>query len=364
MPLPDQPHPGTVPDPLEDGPGFAEVIAAAPVRQLARRELDGHVSLGSRELHELGATTAGIGWRDAPAAVLGRLQVVAGVLIGCFGIAGALIPTLTPLFTALGAPFADPDPSDSELDVAVGAAFAACALGGAELARRGLRRIRSGLEARRIADGDPAVAAADDPRARPTVALLAGPHEQVASLLWVRGDPDDPARVELRTLGERRLDPDDVAGAEDAVVELAEVALRAEAARGLPGPDRRTSAPDADRLRTIVAAARDVLPAADPTLPVPVDWEPDPLEDDGRSELAARLVRSSPLLWSSAVLERLAVEPGPPTNRPPAEWPDDAERRATTSANLPAELRQKLLWGGGRGRDRVVHRRGERGRQR
>ncbi|MGX6450233.1 hypothetical protein ACVU7I_19505, partial [Patulibacter sp. S7RM1-6] len=79
--------------------------------------------------------------------------------------------------------------------------------------------------------------------------------------------------------------------------------------------------------RALVRAVRRRLPTVDPREPVGWGWDPEPLTDGGRAEMAARLVRARPYLWNAAALERLAVDPARPLDHEPAEWPADRARR-------------------------------------
>jgi hypothetical protein len=93
-----------------------------------------------------------------------------------------------------------------------------------------------------------------------------------------------------------------------------------------------------------VAAARAALPAVDPREPVGPHWDPEPLTDAGRAELAARLVRARPLLWNAGVLDALRVDPGRRRNRGPRPWPGARKRREPLPSRLPDRRRVLLGW--------------------
>ena len=352
-------------DPLTDD-GAAELrrrIRAADVERVPRAELDGHVGLSSRALYELGVTIAPVGVRGVPSAVLGRLQIVAGVLVGGAFLGLAASSVLEGIFGLIGVL-----ENDSRDEVATGAAVGAVmALIGwpfVLIARDGVRRVRAGRARRRLVVGAGSDSA-DDPEARGTVAVVREPPGLRVSLLWLRGDPEDPERVELRSVIEERAPADDPIRAEDAVELLSEVALRSDAMRGLtaareevdasfdvdgigggpadgttepPGPDGSPGARAiARRARgaALVAAAGTELPSVDPREPVADGWDPEALTDDGRAELAARLVRARPLLWNAAELERLAVDPAHPDRHAAGPWPTDTARLADLAPAVP-----------------------------
>lgn len=347
-------------DPLTDE-GAAELrrrIGAAEVELVPRAELDGHVGLSSRALYELGVTIAPVGVRGVPAAVLGRLQVVAGVLVGGAFLGLAASAVLEGVFGLIGVL-----ENDSRDEVATGAAVGAVmALVGwpfVLIARDGVRRVRAGRAKRRLVVGagtDPA----DDPEARGTVAVVREPRGLRVSLLWLRGDAQDPERVELRSVLEEHVPADDPIRAEDTVELLSEVALRADAMRGLTAARDETDAsydvdgiggrpattvgrPGRTRGTALVAAAGTELPSVDPRKPVPDGWDPEALTDEGRADLAARLVRARPLLWNAAELERLAVDPRAPDAHRPGPWPTDTARLADLASPMRKSTRRWTL---------------------
>lgn len=353
-------------DPLT-ADGAAELrrgIERATPRRVDRGELDGHVGLSSRELYELGATVAPVGLRGVPSAVGGRVLVLVGALLGTVLLAMALALLLDPLFGVLFGDEVRRDVVDRSVEAGLGLAAVLGLPGwaGLALARFGARRVRAGLEDRRRSVVDRATPAADDPEARATVAVIREPGVLRVSLLWLRGDPEDAALVELRTLAEDRVPEDEPGRAEDAVSRLSEVALRADAGRGVPwaghGPSGRTDDPLEDggasvpapadaggrADRRLVAAARAALPRVDPREPVGPHWDPEPLTDAGRAELAARLVRARPLLWNAGVLDALRVDPGRRRAREPRPWPVARKRREPLPTRMSDGRRVLLGW--------------------
>lgn len=318
------------------------VAEAEPVR-LRRNELDGHVALSRSELYELGCTVRPLGLAGIPSALAGRLQVVAGALLASAGLAGALVPTLTPILGLLGEVFRDPDPTETEAGFAAAGMFLAAAAGGLALLRRGVRRLRRQAELRRRAAPAEAFDPSDDPLARTTVAVLRDVDELRVQLLWMRGDPEDPAYVETRVLAERRVEGEDRYGAEDAVLELLDVAARADAARGLgigtaaAGPGEATSG------RALVAGAerRGAAPV-DPSKPIADGWAPEPLTDEGAAELASRLVLARPVRWSAASLAPLVVDPAHLSDREPRPWPASRSRTGPGAPRVAPRLRRWL----------------------
>ncbi|WP_210491178.1 hypothetical protein [Patulibacter sp. SYSU D01012] len=325
-------------DPLT-AEGAAELrrrIADATPRAIPREELDGHVSLSPSEVWELGVAVAPAGVRGARAAILGRLLVLVGAALATAMLAVALRPVLEPVLGAISDRLRDP--GDEGVEAGTGLAAACLVLAAAAYAAvpRGVRLVRRGVAARRRAAVAAGVPAQDDPGARAAVAVVPEPGALRVSLLWLRADPEDPALLEVRTLAEERVPGDAAIGAEDAVVALSAVALRADAARALATgraaapPAVAVAGPPASRSRTsraLVREARRRLPAVDPREPVAPGWDPAPLTDRGRAEMAARLVRARPYLWNAAALERLAVDPARPRADKPAEWPADRIRR-------------------------------------
>jgi hypothetical protein len=93
-----------------------------------------------------------------------------------------------------------------------------------------------------------------------------------------------------------------------------------------------------------VAAARAALPAVDPRDPVDAHWDPEPLTEAGRAEMAARLVRARPLLWNAGVLDALRVDPGRRRDRAPRPWPVARKRREPLPTRLPDGRRAFLGW--------------------
>ena len=229
-------------DPLEPA-GAAELyrrVAEAPVQQVQRAELAGHVGLTDRELYRLGCTTASPGVTGAVAAVGWRVVAFAGAVLAALGLAMAVAGGVVPLLGGLG----DPDPIDVPRGLGLAVLAIGTAAGGGWLLRRAVRALRH-LAARRRRAGGAAVAPADDRRARATVAVLRSPGALRVQLLWVRGAAGDPADVELRVLAEHVIEEDDGGRAEDAVASLSEVALRADSAHAL----RRSHGPAALGLR-------------------------------------------------------------------------------------------------------------------
>ncbi|MDO9408834.1 hypothetical protein [Patulibacter sp.] len=323
----------------DDGAALRDRVRQAPVQRVPRADLDGHVGLSSRTLHELGVTIAPIGLRDVPAAVAGRLQIVAGVLVAGALLGFALAFLAEGVFGLLGV--LENDRRDRVDSGAALATFVGLGgWGGVVLLRQGVRQVRAGRTHRRRARGagiDPAL----DPQARPTVAVVREPHGLRVSLLWLRGDPSDAGLLEVRTIAEERVPADLPGAAEDLVDRYAEVVVRADAARVLPRHDGVAAAP-ASAPAALVAAAATELPTVDPRVAVPDGWDPEPLTDDGRAELAARLVRARPKVWNAAELERLAVDPARPLRHRPGRWPSDTARRAPLAPPLPTGPRRLL----------------------
>ena len=167
------------------------------------------------------------------------------------------------------------------------------AYGGLTLLRRGIRGLRTLAAKRRLAGGHAARRPANDPHGRATVAVVRGPGLVRVQLLWVRGDAEDAAYVEVRTLAERQIEEDDAGRAEDAIAALSEIALRADNAHALRrdgglaalGLGRRRHPSVAERPRV-----PDAPPEDEPPLEVGPEWEPEPLTDAGQAELSRRLV--------------------------------------------------------------------------
>lgn len=330
-------------DPLaaDDGAALRDRVRQAPVQRVPRADLDGHVGLSSRTLHELGVTIAPVGLRDVPAAIAGRLLIAVGVLVAGALLGFALAFVAEGIFGALGV--LENDRRDRLDSGAALATFVGLGgWGGIVLARLGLRQVRAGRAERRRVRGagtDPAL----DPQARATVAVVREPHALRVSLLWLRGDPADAGLLEVRTIAEERVPADLPGAAEDLVDRYAEVVVRADAARGLPQHVGVEAAP-VSAPAALVAAAATELPVVDPEVVVPDGWDPEPLTDDGRAELAARLVRARPRTWSAAELERLAVDPARASRHRPGRWPSDEDRAAPLPPALPAG-RRRLLHG-------------------
>ncbi|CAB4945050.1 unannotated protein [freshwater metagenome] len=328
-------------DPLaaDDGAALRDRVRQAPVQRVPRADLDGHVGLSSRTLHELGVTIAPIGLRDVPSAVAGRLRIVAGVLVAGALLGFALAFVAEGVFGVLGV--LENDRRDRLDSGAALATFVGLGgWGGLVLLRQGLRQVRAGRAERRRVRGagtDPAT----DPQARPTVAVVREPHALRVSLLWLRGDPADAGLLEVRTVAEERVPADLPGAAEDLVDRYAGVVVRAGAARGLPQHVGVGAAP-VSTPATLVAAASTELPVVDPEAAVPDGWDPEPLTDDGRAELAARLVRARPRRWNAAELERLAVDPARPLRHRPGRWPSEAVRTAPLPPALPTGPRRLL----------------------
>jgi hypothetical protein len=254
-------------DPLTEA-GAAELrrrIDGATPHRVDRSELDGHVGLTSRELYELGVTVAPVGLRGVPSAVGGRVLVLLGALLGTVLLAMAAAFLLDPLFGGLFGDEVRRDSVDRSIEAGLGlaAAFGLPGWAGLALARFGARRVRAGLEDRRRSVVDRATPAADDPEARAPVAVIREPGVLRVSLLWLRGDVEDAALVELRTLAEERVPEDEPGRAEDAVSRLSEVALRADAGRTVPWAERgrSTRGPDGER-QVVREGAPDVVATA------------------------------------------------------------------------------------------------------
>jgi hypothetical protein len=317
-------------DPLEPA-GAVELyrrMHEAEPRRVRRTELEGHVGLTARELYELGCTLAPLDVMRVGGMVGWRLVVVAAVLTtsfsaACVGLAG---------LEALGV--ADPDPGDEPLDplsyVGLMGLFGALTYGGVALMRLGIRKLRALAARRRRAGARAAPSPIDDPQGRATVATLRGPGTLRVQLLWLRGDPRNPAYAEVRTLAERRVEEDEAGRAEDAVAALSEVALRADnahrlrhegglAALGLRRRRRR-------RGERAPARADDRDGGGGPPREVGVDWEPEPLTDAGQAEIARRLVTAEPERWSAFSLAPLLVERA--TRVDPPDRPTLTDRRA------------------------------------
>ena len=344
------------PDPLESD-GGAELrrrLLARGARHVPRTELEGHVGLSARELFELGCTRAPLGPLDLGAAVGRRVLVLVGAFLLAFGLAGGLSGTLGPLLDVWFGALRDPDPMPVGQALAVAGFFLAAAAGGRELILRSVRALRTrAAERRRVGPGqgrDPA----QDPQARTTVAVLRGPDVFRVQLLWLRADPADPAQVELRTLAEQRVPRDEPARAEEAVVRLSEVALRADAARDLVA-EQGAGALDATASRvggeTVPAAPSGTGPAdapgprgGSPRTPVRDGWELDPLTEEGEAELARRLCLAQPARWSAdalAPLVRAGAATGPVDAAALPAWPSGgAVRRGATPVLDPKVLRR------------------------
>jgi hypothetical protein len=327
-------------DPLEPT-GAAELyrrLDAAEPQRVRRAELEGHVGLTVRELYELGCTLAPLNARHVGAMTGWRLAVIAGALVASIGIAGALIGCLD----ALGIDRGDSDPYNTGAGLGVAAVFLAMAYGGLTLLRRGIRGLRTLAAKRRLAGGHAARPPANDPHGRATVAVVRGPGLVRVQLLWVRGDAEDAAYVEVRTLAERQIEEDDAGRAEDAVAALSEIALRADNAHALRrhgglaalglGRHRRPRVAERPRVP-------DAPPEDEPRLEVGPEWEPEPLTDDGQAELSRRLCLAPRERWSAAVLEPLLATRAAGVPRDPPPWP-----RSRTRGPVRDRLRKPLRW--------------------
>ncbi len=326
---------GWAPDPLEpDGAAELRRRLLARPRHVPRTELEGHVGLSARELFELGCTLAPLGPLDLGAAVGRRVLVVVGAFLLALGLAGGLSSTLAPLLDGLlGAP-RNPDLMPGGQALAMAGLFLAAAAGGRELLLRSVRALRTrAAERRRVRPGQ-GRQPAQDPQARTTVAVVRGPDVIRVQLLWLRADPADPAQVELRTLAEQRVPRDEPARAEEAVVRLSEVALRADAARGLVaehGTGALAASASRVTVETVPAVPSGTGPAdapgprgGSPRTPVRDGWELDPLTEEGEAELARRLCLAEPARWSAdalAPLVRAGAATGPVDPAGLPAWP-------------------------------------------
>ncbi len=327
-------------DPLEPA-GAAELyrrLDAAEPQRVRRAELEGHVGLTVRELYELGCTLAPLSARRIGGMTGWRLAVVAGALVASVGIAGALIGCLD----ALGIDRGDSDPLDAGSGLGLAVLFLACAYGGLALLRRGVRGLRTLAAKRRLAGRNAARPPADDPHGRATVAVLRGPGLLRVQLLWVRGDAEDAAYVEVRTLAERRIDEDDAGRAEDAIAALSEIALRTDNAHALRRYGGLAALGLGRRRRRGVAErphAPDAPDADAPPLEVGPTWEPEPLTDAGQAELARRLCLAPRERWSAAVLEPLLVTRAAEVPRGAPPWPRERQRGPARR-----DLRKRVRW--------------------
>jgi hypothetical protein len=330
-------------DPLEPE-GAAEFyrrMEAAEPRRIPRADLDGHVGLTARELHEVGCTLEPLGTMRLGAAIGWRVVVVAGAFaasvllaVGLLFVAGAL--------GLLGPPLDPPVLLLGNAGVALLIAY-----GGLALMRLGIRRLRRLAAERRRAGPHAARPPSSDRHGRATVATVRGPGVLRVQLLWLRGDGKDPRYVEARTLAERRFEDADAGSAEDAVAELSETALRADRAHALR--HQGGFAALGVRARRRRPGDRLTMPGP-PSAPddvereVGVDWRPEPLTDEGQAELARRLVTAKVERWSASVLEPLLVaHPADVTPRPPA-WPE--RRKAEPPKSDFLVVRRYYLCGG------------------
>jgi hypothetical protein len=343
------------PDPLEpDGDAELRRRLLAEPRYVPRTELEGHVGLSARELFELGCTLAPIEPLGILAAARGRMLVVGGALLLACGLAGALGSTLGPLLDGWLGTLGDPDPVSPGESLLVAGVFLAAAAGGWALIVRSVRALRTQAAERRTTRPGQRRHPAEDPQARTTVAVLPGPDAIRVQLLWLRADPADPARVELRTLAEQRFRHDESVRAEDAVVRFSDVGLRADAARGLVAEHgtRALAEPHPRAESELASAARGPLPeygarplagnhpatggegapstvsgmgpagpagpagprGVSPRTAVSDGWELDPLTEAGEAELARRLCLARPKRWGAdklAPLVRAGAATGP-----------------------------------------------------
>ena len=328
-------------DPLEPG-GAAELyrrIAEAPVQQVPRAALAGHIGLTDRELHRLGCTTASPGVRGAAAMVGWRVVAFAGAVLAALGLATVVAGAVVPLLGGLG----DPDP----IDVPRGFGLAVMALGtiagGGWLLRRAVRALR-GLAARRRRAGERATSPINDRHGRATVAVLRSPGALRVQLLWLRGAAGEPAEAEVRVLAERAIEEDDGGRAEDAVAALSEIALRADAAHALRRSHGLAALGLQRRLRARAArrrsAGRRFVGSGDRfDALVDESWAPEALTDEGAAELARRVALAPAERWTAASLAPLLVERPDPNLPWPRIWPDDLVRERRKPTRLP-QLRQ------------------------
>jgi hypothetical protein len=317
-------------DPLEPA-GAAELyrrMHEAEPQRVRRTELEGHVSLTARELYELGCTLAPLDLRHVGGMVGWRLAVVAGMVIAALAIVLVVVAGLD----ALGVERGDDDPPRGvATSLGLGAFFLATAYGAIALMRLGIRRLRALTAARRRAAERAAPSPVDDPQGRATVATLRGPGVLRVQLLWLRGDPRNPAYVEVRRLAERRVEEDDAGRAEDAVATLSEIAMRADNAHALRHHGG-LAALGLRRRRRAQRRARRSPQREDggggPPREVGPDWEPEPLTNAGQAEIARRLVTARVERWSAVSLAPLLVERATGLGEPPP-WPELRDRRPT-----------------------------------
>jgi hypothetical protein len=330
-------------DPLEPA-GAVELyrrIEAARPERVPRSGLAGHVGLTERELYELGCTLAPPGVLGASGMVAWRVVVVLGAVITALGLAFAAAGAVVPLLGGLG----DPDPIDVPRGLGLAVVTLAAAAGGGWLMRRAVAALRR-LAARRRRAGVRAASPSRDRHARATVAVVREPGCVHVRLLWVRGAAGKPADVEVRVLAERLIDEDDGGRAEDAIAELSEVALRADAAHRLHMTHGLAALGLRRRMRKAPPMVRRDRFARGPATAVDESWAPEPLTDDGATEVARRVALAKPERWSAGSLAPFVVErPGPdlPT---PRLWPDDRARDRARRSTLRRRLRplRWLVW--------------------
>lgn len=323
------------PDALEAG-GAAELrrlITDAPARRLDRDELAGHVALSDRELYGLGCTVKPLRIGPGLAGVWRRVLACLGAMLCTFGFAAGVAGTLSPWLD-------DPDPLGTEQGLAVAGLFVLAALAGRWLLGRQVARLRALAAEQRRVRSPHSRPAAEDPRARATVAVVPGPAQTRVQLLWLRGTADDPELAEVRVVAERRVDPGNAVAIEDAVMQLSDVALRLEVARGLETPTARPALPPPSRASDPDASPP---PARDLRTSVPPGWEPEPLSEEGAAELSRRLVHAPVERWSPDALapllvlspRRIAATPPPWPSRKaphPADRHDGFDRRLGVAA--------------------------------
>jgi hypothetical protein len=321
-------------------------VAEAEPRSVPREELEGRTDLTARELYELGCTLAPLGLRGASGMVVWRLAAVAGAVLCALGAALALAAIIQGFGLSDDRATIRPDGA-----VATAVLFALAVWAGRGLLVRAVGALRR-IAAERRRTRPTARAPGDDPHARAAVTVLRGAGWLRVQLLWLRADVLDPACAEVRVLAERRVEDDDAGRAEDAIVELSEVALRARAAHALRvragwaalglrrGADARRRAarrvPAVTDWRNAKATTRE-----DPRTPVPPAWCPDPLADeDAAAELARRLCLAPVQRWSAESLSPLVVARPVPVRADPPAWPTAAERTRRRPLRAPRALRR------------------------
>lgn len=323
---------GWGPDPLEPA-GAAELqrrIAEAPARRLGRDALAGQVALSDRELYGLGCTVKPLRIGPGLAGVWRRVLAFWGAVLCTAGLAGGVVGTVSPWLD-------DPDPLGAEQGLAIAGLFVLAALGGRWLLLRQVARLRALAAAQRHVPSAEARPAAQDPLARATVAVVPAPVQTRVRLLWLRGTPDDPELAEVRVVAERAVDSDNAVAVEDAVMQLSDVALRLEVARGLEMPSARPAPVLPSRASGLGDAG--APPARAVEASVPPGWEPDPLGEEGAAELARRLLHAPLARWSPDALAPLLVPSPRRVADSPPPWPAGEAARA---ADRPDRLDRRL----------------------